>query len=310
MRVGDTGDTQGAYRPRQAAARLSADGADSDTLDLGRLHKSHRGHPLEGPLSHLRAMRLAQPGDAPRLARATFSDDGRDSRFASVTDGDGTVFDSAPVHAQAWCVFFEQCFNIKVEADEPNHFHGSDEEIVIREIRKRENRDLTTEELKLYEKKDEIFRDLVRKNGIKPVRGAPEFFAHVRTHGPVALVTNSPGESVDAMKYWTGTRDAFSYTVTGDDVKQKKPAPEGYLKAAELLGVPPDELVGFEDTPGGEEAALRAGIREMYIVGNTVARDDFPAADHHRIFGVDYHELSKALRIPEALLRQHRIPRL
>lgn len=310
MRVGDTGDTQGAYRARHAAARLPADGADGDTLDLGPLEKRHLGHELKGPLSHLRAMRLSQPGGAPGLRRASFSDNGRDSRFASVTDGDGTVFDSAPVHAQAWCIFFDQCLNIKVEADEPNHFHGSDAEIVIREVRKRENRDLTTEEVDLYKKKDEIFRDLVRKNGIQPVRGAPEFFAHVRTHGPVALVTNSPGESVDAMKYWTGTQNAFSYTVTGDDVKQKKPAPEGYLKAAELLGVPPEELVGFEDTPGGEEAALRAGIREMYIVGNTVARDEFPAADHNRVFGVDYHELSKALRIPEELLRQHRIPRL
>lgn len=309
MRVGDTGDMRGAQDAGLGAIRPSTGSTDNDTLNLGRVSNNRSAPALKGPLSELRAMRLTQPGRASGLSRLSSSGDD-DSRFASVTDGDGTVFNSAPMHARAWCIFFDQCLNIKVEADEPNHFHGSDAEIVIREVRKRENRDLSSEETELYKKKDEIFRDLLRKDGVDSVRGAPEFFRHVGTHGPVVLVTNSPGESVDMMLHSTGTRDVFTHTVTGDDVERKKPWPDGYLKAAELLGVAPEELVGFEDTPEGERAAVRAGIREMYILGNTVPRHTFTEAKHNRVFGVDYHELSKTLGIPEELLRQHRIPRL
>jgi len=47
--------------------------------------------------------------------------------------------------------------------------------------------------------------------------------------------------------------------VSAEDVREGKPSPAGYLRAAELLGVAPSACVAFEDAPVGIEAARAAG---------------------------------------------------
>lgn len=49
-----------------------------------------------------------------------------------------------------------------------------------------------------------------------------------------------------------------------DEIRKGKPDPEGFLRAAEQLGVAPEECIVFEDTRPGIEAGLRAG---MQVVG-------------------------------------------
>ena len=46
--------------------------------------------------------------------------------------------------------------------------------------------------------------------------------------------------------------------ITADDVEQGKPAPEGYLKAANLLGINPQDCIVIEDAPPGIEAGRAA----------------------------------------------------
>jgi sugar-phosphatase len=69
--------------------------------------------------------------------------------------------------------------------------------------------------------------------------------------------------------------------VTAEDVRNGKPSPEGYLRAAERLGVAPADCVVIEDAPPGIEAALAAG---MTAVGLTTTHSpEQLAAAHHRI---------------------------
>ncbi|MFU8772106.1 MAG: HAD-IA family hydrolase [Anaerolineales bacterium] len=48
--------------------------------------------------------------------------------------------------------------------------------------------------------------------------------------------------------------------ISGDQVQHGKPAPHGYLLAAEQIGVDPRECLVVEDTPVGIEAAAAGGI--------------------------------------------------
>jgi mannitol-1-/sugar-/sorbitol-6-phosphatase len=65
--------------------------------------------------------------------------------------------------------------------------------------------------------------------------------------------------------------------VTADLVTHGKPHPEGYLRAAELLGVEPADAVVFEDAPAGIAAGLAAGIRTVAVGPNTgVVPDGMP----------------------------------
>lgn len=53
--------------------------------------------------------------------------------------------------------------------------------------------------------------------------------------------------------------------ISGDDVTNGKPDPEGYLKAASHLGVSPERCVVVEDTPAGILAGRRAGMNIVAV---------------------------------------------
>jgi mannitol-1-/sugar-/sorbitol-6-phosphatase len=55
------------------------------------------------------------------------------------------------------------------------------------------------------------------------------------------------------------------HMVTAEDVSEGKPAPEGYLRAADLLRVRPDRCLVVEDAEAGVRAAEAAGMRCLGI---------------------------------------------
>ena len=59
--------------------------------------------------------------------------------------------------------------------------------------------------------------------------------------------------------------DAFDVIVAGDDVRQGKPHPEPYLKAAELLGEKPENCVAFEDSLTGLRSAEAANTKAVGV---------------------------------------------
>ena len=96
--------------------------------------------------------------------------------------------------------------------------------------------------------------------------GAAELLKKLREEGKkIALVTSSDRTK---MEFLFGRhpelREAFDVIITGDMVSHGKPDPEGYLKAAELLGLRAEECVVFEDSLQGLGAGRAAGA---YVVG-------------------------------------------
>jgi HAD superfamily hydrolase (TIGR01509 family) len=82
---------------------------------------------------------------------------------------------------------------------------------------------------------------------------------------PLAVGTSSRRNSALWKLQKAGIADRFTYIVGGDDVKNGKPAPDIFLKAAELLEVPCSSCVGFEDSAAGLMALAAAGIRSVFV---------------------------------------------
>ncbi|MDT8912680.1 HAD family phosphatase [Amycolatopsis sp. PS_44_ISF1] len=110
--------------------------------------------------------------------------------------------------------------------------------------------------------------------------GAREALAAVKAAGlPSALVTSTE-RALTELALNTLGRELFTVTVCGDEVDGlNKPHPRPYLKAAELLGVPPASCVAVEDSPPGAESAESAGCAVL-VVPNDV---DVPAGPR-RVF--------------------------
>jgi HAD superfamily hydrolase (TIGR01509 family) len=90
-----------------------------------------------------------------------------------------------------------------------------------------------------------------------------------------ALVTNSSRQITESGLDIIG-REYFATSVCGDDVIAEKPAPHAYLRAGELLGVPPRDSVAVEDSHVGANAAQAAGCG-VVIVGPAGESLDGPA---------------------------------
>ncbi|MGH3620199.1 MAG: HAD family hydrolase [Sciscionella sp.] len=118
--------------------------------------------------------------------------------------------------------------------------------------------------------------------------GAEEALRAVRAAGvPTALVTSTERALTEVVLRTIG-REFFDVTVCGDEVDgRNKPDPEPYLRAARLLGVPPEECVAVEDSPTGATSAESAGC-VVFVVpcdvavpggGRRVLRDSLVGVD-------------------------------
>lgn len=81
---------------------------------------------------------------------------------------------------------------------------------------------------------------------------------------PMALVTNTERDLAERALNSIG-RQYFSITVCGDEVPSGKPAPDPYLRAAQLLGFEPADCLAVEDSVTGSAAAEQAGCAVLVV---------------------------------------------
>lgn len=122
----------------------------------------------------------------------------------------------------------------------------------------------------LHDRTGELF-----EAGLPWLRGARELLDALLAEGiPMALVTNTRrGLTEQALK--SIGKHYFSAIVCGDEVERAKPAPDPYLRAAELLGCAPEQCLAIEDSVTGSAAAEAAGCLVL-VVPNDVEVPDSP----------------------------------
>jgi HAD superfamily hydrolase (TIGR01509 family) len=126
--------------------------------------------------------------------------------------------------------------------------------------------------------------------------GARAALETVRAAGlPTALVTNSLRRITELALDGIG-REFFDVSVCGDEVPAGKPAPDPYLRAAQLLGVAIGDCVAVEDSPNGALSAERAGAAVL-VVPCEVPVPVGPGRVHRGdLVGLTAHELGAVLR--------------
>ena len=80
-----------------------------------------------------------------------------------------------------------------------------------------------------------------------------------------ALVTSSPLSRAENYLKHQGLLALFSAVITGDMGLPSKPAPDVYLKAAELLGIPIADCAVLEDSYNGLRAGRAAGAMTVMV---------------------------------------------
>jgi len=102
----------------------------------------------------------------------------------------------------------------------------------------------------------------------KPIPGAPDALrAAAARKLKLAVVSSSPRAVIERFLEKLGVAHLVDERarIGGDDVRNGKPDPEGFLMAARALEVDPEDALVFEDSRAGLVAARAAGMRSMFV---------------------------------------------
>lgn len=112
--------------------------------------------------------------------------------------------------------------------------------------------------------------------GVRPYPSAAELLGRLSAD-QWAIVTSGSLRVAGARLNYVGLPVPAVF-ITGDDVEAGKPAPEGYLLAADRLGLLPADCVVVEDAPAGIQAGRAAGMR-VVAVASALSRQALSQAD-------------------------------
>jgi HAD superfamily hydrolase (TIGR01509 family) len=95
--------------------------------------------------------------------------------------------------------------------------------------------------------------------------GAVEAVERLAARWPLGLASSSNRELIDLVLELSGLERFFRATVSSEEVRRGKPAPDVYLEAARRLGVSPERCAAIEDSENGILSAKAAGMRVLAI---------------------------------------------
>lgn len=177
---------------------------------------------------------------------------------AVLWDLDGVIADTGDLHILTWRTMLSE---MGVPFDE-QHFRRIFGMVNSEGIPLLLGRPAAPEEIiRLGERKEALFRELL-PGRLRPVPGAVEWIRRLCEHGwRQAVASSAPRLNIEAMLGELGLLDTFDAIVCAEELPAGKPDPAVFLKAAEVLGVPPAYCIVVEDSVVGIEAARRAGMK-------------------------------------------------
>ncbi|RKY80781.1 hypothetical protein DRQ15_02110 [candidate division KSB1 bacterium] len=203
---------------------------------------------------------------------------------ALLLDFDGVVANTMPYHIAAWREVFSP-LGIQLDPMDVYLREGSSANNIGRSILQKNNIQLPEKKIQeLIDKKRQLYR---QRTKAKLQEGIEELVAMAKSKKlKVALVTGSTWNTICTVLK-DPFRSEFNLVITADDVSRNKPDPEPYLKAAEKIGVAPQQCLVVENAPYGIQAAKAAGMR-CVAIQSTLPKEHLQGADW--IF-TDLHEM-------------------
>lgn len=95
--------------------------------------------------------------------------------------------------------------------------------------------------------------------------GAREAVARMAELGTVGIASSSSVVLIEEGMRLLGIEHLVEAYVSTEQVARGKPAPDGYLRCCELLGVDPAGCLAVEDSANGIRSALAAGLQTVAI---------------------------------------------
>lgn len=209
---------------------------------------------------------------------------------ACLFDLDGVLTDTASVHTKAWTAMFDDYLSERAErtgddfvpfdpaADYRQYVDGKKREDGVRSFLQSRGIELpdgspddAADAETVYglgNRKNDMFQKVLREDGVEVFEGSRRYLEAVSAAGLGVAVVSSSANTRDVLEI-TGLDRFIQQRVDGVTLRDEhiagKPAPDSYLRGAELLGVDAGAAAVFEDAISGVQAG-HAG-KFGYVVG-------------------------------------------
>lgn len=198
---------------------------------------------------------------------------------AVIFDMDGLMIDTEMLHSEAHGEVIKQYGKKPEIKKETGIVHIVGKSILENSEIIKEQYNINQSARILEIEKGEAYLKLLKERKIKPRAGLKNLIKLLKEKN-IKLAIGSSGIKQGILSILQNIQESnsFSVIVSGDDVKNQKPHPDIFLKAAKDLQVNPSECLVLEDAQPGIEAAKAAGIKSIAVPNEYTKNQDFSKA--------------------------------
>lgn len=197
---------------------------------------------------------------------------------AVVFDFDGVLADSEPLHLRAYQDVLAPLGISLTRDDYYANLLGFDDVGVFRAVGERAGLRLDDRQIAaLVERKSRVFDEAIATTDVL-YPGASECVERMASAYPLGVASGALRGEIVAVLRRARLDGHFRFIVSAEDTVRSKPAPDPYLRAASLHGLPPASCVAIEDSRWGLASARYAGFRTVGIT-HTYPEGELAAAD-------------------------------
>ncbi len=200
----------------------------------------------------------------------------------------GTMVDDMSFHTVAWRNIINGELKGNLTPEEvKREMYGKNEEVLVRVFG--ENKFSPEEMNRISLQKEQAYQTAFRPH-LTLINGLQNFLERAYIANiPMAIGTAAIPFNIDFVLDNLNLRHYFRAVISANDVEKSKPHPETFLKAAEALGMKPDDCIVFEDSPKGIETALNAGMQAVAVT-TMHGEEDFKQYENILLYITDYND--------------------
>lgn len=184
-----------------------------------------------------------------------------DNTYAFLFDLDGTLVNSSDIYFKIWEELLLD-FNISLTTSIfENYISGNNDVTFLKMLIP--NIDSTSID-NISSKKDLLFIKYI--NHLVLIPGSFEFIQHIKYNGhKICIVTNCNRYIAETILSFFNLNQFIEHLILGNECSNPKPLPDPYIKALNLLNIPNNKAIIFEDSKSGMLSAK--SVFPMSIVG-------------------------------------------
>lgn len=197
-------------------------------------------------------------------------------------DMDGVLVDSQPMHYEA-DIYTMKHFGVELTAKEMEAYAGTTNSDRYARFKVCYQMDADVDEMVAF--RESCIMRFVYEYDLKPIDGVRTLLESIKAAGlKTAVASSSSYDLIHAVLDRLALRMYFDAIVSGEDMENGKPAPDIFLKTAQVLQSDADSCVVVEDSGNGVLAANRAGMKVIGYINPSSGAQNLETATriiHH-----------------------------